>query len=99
MLSCTNPFLCCHALIYTLEQQCIVLCMFTTPLQKGISIVLFFMLFFVHHASFQGLYLSEVIANTAELQASTQGFLYHNAKWNLKCKLQSCNIECESPKA
>lgn len=37
--------------------------------------------------------------HTAELQASTQGFLYHNAKWNLKCKLQSCNIECESPKA
>ena len=57
-------------LIMPLRQQCIVLCMFTNSSQKGISIgfqhllfmsVVFFL--FVHHASFQGLYLSEVIAN------------------------------------
>lgn len=95
MLSCTNPILCCHALIYTLEQQCIVLCMFTTPLQKGISIVLFSMLFFVHHASFQGLYLSEVIANTLQsckLRRRVSYTIMQNGTLSVNCSHAILNV-------
>lgn len=55
---------------------------------------------FVHHASFQGLYLSQVIANLLQsCKLQCRASYNHNAKWNLKCKLQTRNIECESPKA
>lgn len=49
-LSCTTQFSCCHALNYALKQQCNVLCMFTNPIQKGISIV--FSTYFIYVCDF-----------------------------------------------
>lgn len=44
-LLCTTQFSYCHALNYALKQQCIVLCMFTNPIQKGITRVFEHILF------------------------------------------------------
>lgn len=102
-LLCTTRFSCCHTLNYALKQQCIVLCMFTNPIQKGISIgfltyliyVCCFSFFFVHHASFQGLYLSEVIANllqSCKLQCRASFTIMQNGTLSVNCSHATLNV-------